>query len=147
MDVYALRLTHRRRSKQIGENERQSFATKIGDGETQHRGESPIGESMKYMIHVEVSVDAVKNMEQGDGPGQLVGYIAEKFKPDSMHFGLSRRAIYMIADLDETQLCEAMVVLSTFAGAHPEVTAVAPLEDFGGFAASALAALKEAPMP
>lgn len=102
---------------------------------------------MKYMVQMEVSVEAAAKFEMGEGPGAFVGYLTEKFRPDAMYFGLDRRSVFIIVDLDETSMAQLMVLGSHFSGSHAQFSAVAPLATFGELAQKAISVISEAPLP
>ena len=101
---------------------------------------------MKFMIHFVVTEEqGIKIEAAPGGPGPLMGYIQERFKPEAMYLSPAKRQGFVIATLDEAKMAEAMIFFSSRCGVYPTFTPVVAFEDFGKVAGPAIDQLAKAP--
>jgi hypothetical protein len=102
---------------------------------------------MRYLVYFEVPADVGNciDFEEG-GPGKIIGYMMNRFAPEAVYTKAGMRAVFMVADLDETQMTEMMVIASKRLGTYPEFTPVIPGAATPGIAAKAIEEVKKAPI-
>jgi hypothetical protein len=94
---------------------------------------------MKYMVEVTLNTESGEKFEaQAGGPGPVVGRMLEEFKPEVIYMACSERTIFMVCDLDETQVATLMVVGSHIGGTYPKFMPVINGKDFGEVAGKAI---------
>ena len=78
---------------------------------------------MRYLVYIEVPTDVGNRLdfEQG-GPGKVLGSVIQRFAPEVWYTQAGMRAIFMVADLNETQMTELMLIASKNFGTYPEFT-------------------------
>jgi len=96
---------------------------------------------MKYLIQMSVPPEIGNELERKPGgPGPIVGRILERFKPECVYMTTGERCIIMVADLDEADACELMIVSSNLGNAYPKLTPVISGENFAEVVSRALPA-------
>ena len=59
--------------------------------------------AMRYMVHIEISPEAGNKLDfEEGGPGAIIKYLAERFKPEMFYVTTIRRAMWMVMDLNES---------------------------------------------
>ena len=102
---------------------------------------------MRFMIHVEVPTDVGNKLDfEEGGPGRIFKYLAERFNPEVFYASPARRAIWMVAHLDEPKMIELMFIISKRLGVYPLLTPVAPGSEVPELAEGAGEAVKNAPL-
>ncbi len=99
---------------------------------------------MRFMVHIEVPTDVGSRSDfEGEGPSPIVKHFVERFNPETFYLTPSRRAIWMVADLDEVKMTEIMLAASKNLGVYPTFTPVVPRADALQIAEKAIEALKK----
>jgi hypothetical protein len=68
-----------------------------------------------------------------------------RFAPEAAYTQAGMRAVFMVADLDEAQMTEIMLITSKKLGTYPEFTPVIPGAATLGIAAKAIGEVKKVP--
>ena len=99
---------------------------------------------MKYMIRIQVSVEAGKVIDElPGGPGPFVKRLVDRFKPESVYISPSHRELFLVAELGPADVAELMIAGATYSGNYPEFVPVVTVDEFPAIVAKALpAALK-----
>jgi hypothetical protein len=101
---------------------------------------------VRYMVYFEVPIEVGNRIDfEEGGPGPIFGHIMERFAPDAVYSQAGMRAAFMVAELDEAQMTELMVVLSKKLGTYPEFTPIMSAEATMEVAAKAIIEAKKAP--
>jgi hypothetical protein len=99
---------------------------------------------MKYMIRTQVTPQAGKDIEaRPGGPGPVVGRMVERFKPEAVYMCPARREMFMVCELNPTDMAEYMISASAIAGQYPEFIPVIEGKEFGEVVGKALPAAKK----
>ncbi|MGZ4865164.1 MAG: hypothetical protein ACXV5H_09340, partial [Halobacteriota archaeon] len=100
---------------------------------------------MLNLVYFEVPAEAgtLLDFEEG-GPGKILGHIMERFAPEAMYSQAGMRAIFMVADLNEAQMTELMLIVSKKFGTYPEFTALIPAAAIPEMAGKAIEDVKKA---
>ncbi len=61
------------------------------------------------------------DFEEG-GPARILGYLTNRFAPEAVYTEVGMRASFLVADLDEEQVTELMLITSKKFGTYPEFT-------------------------
>src|SRR5665647_3670502 len=70
---------------------------------------------MRYLVYFEVSTDVGNRLDfEEEGPGKIIGYVVNRFKPEVMYTEAGTRNVFMVADLDETQMTELMLIAVSY---------------------------------
>ncbi|MGZ4846755.1 MAG: hypothetical protein ACXV3E_03060 [Halobacteriota archaeon] len=78
---------------------------------------------MRYLIYIEVPADVGTRMDfEEGGPAKILGYFEKRFAPEAVYTQAGMRASFMVADLDEEQVTEMMLITSKKFGTYPEFT-------------------------
>ena len=93
---------------------------------------------MKYFVQIDVGIEQGNHMERSGGPGPMMGRFIETFEPEALFMALDRRAMFMIADLDEIKMAQVMAVAAHMGGNYPTVVPVAAADAFGPLFAQAM---------
>jgi hypothetical protein len=102
---------------------------------------------VRYLVYFEVSTDVGNRLDfEEGGPGKIIGYMMNRFAPEAVYTQAGMRAVFMVAELDETQMTEMMVIASKRLGTYPEFTPVIPGAATPGIAAKAIEEVKKAPI-
>ena len=102
--------------------------------------------AMRYMVHIEISPEAGNKLDfEEGGPGAIIKYLAERFKPEMFYVTTIRRAMWMVMDLNESTMAELMLVVSKKFGSYPLCTPVIHGPDVVEVAAEAIEVAKNAP--
>jgi hypothetical protein len=102
---------------------------------------------MRYLVYFEVSTDVGNRLDfEEEGPGKIIGYVVNRFKPEVMYTEAGTRNVFMVADLDETQMTELMLIVSKKLGTQLELTPVIPGAATVEIAAKAIENVKKAPI-
>ncbi len=100
---------------------------------------------MLYLVYFEMPADVGTRLDfEEGGPGQLIGYMMNRFTPQAAYIQAGNRNGFMIADLDVAQMQELAIVVSKKLGTYPEFTPIIPAADIPGIAAKAIEAVKKA---
>jgi len=83
------------------------------------------------------------DFEEG-GPGKIIGYMMNRFAPEAAYTQAGMRAVFMVADLDEAQMTEIMLITSKKFGTYPEFTPLIPGDSTPEIAAKAIQEVKKA---
>jgi hypothetical protein len=101
---------------------------------------------MRYLVYFEVPVEVGNRIDfEEGGPGRIIGYMMNRFAPEAAYTQAGMRAVFMVADLDEAQMTEIMLVVSKRLGTYPEFTPVIPGAATPGIAATAIEEAKKVP--
>jgi hypothetical protein len=68
-----------------------------------------------------------------------------RFTPEAAYTQAGMRAVFLVADLDEAQMTEIMLIVSKKLGTYPEFTPVVPAAATPGIAAKAIEEAKKVP--
>jgi hypothetical protein len=99
-----------------------------------------------YLIYFEIPAEAGNSLDfEEGGPGPILGYVMDRFAPEASYTQAGMRAVFMVADLDEAQMTELMLIVSKKFGTYPEFTPVIPGATTPGIAAKAIEEAKKAP--
>ncbi len=79
-----------------------------------------------------------------EGPAKILGYIANRFAPEAMYIQAGLRAVFMVADLNEEQMMEMMLIVSKQFDTYPEFTPVFPGNEISGIVVKAIDEVKKA---
>ena len=66
-----------------------------------------------------------------------------RFAPEAAYTQAGMRAVFMVADLDEAQMMEIMLIVSKKLGTYPEFTPVIPGAETPGIVAKAIGEAKK----
>jgi hypothetical protein len=100
---------------------------------------------VRYLVYIEVPTDAGNRVDfEEGGPGKILGYVAERFAPEAIYTQAGMRASFMVADLNEAQMTEMMLITSKKFGTYPEFTPLIPGDATPEIAAKAIAEVKKA---
>jgi len=101
---------------------------------------------MRYWVYFEVPVEVGNRIDfEEGGPGRIIGYMMNRFAPEAAYTQAGLRAVFMVADLDEAQMTEIMLIVSKKLGTYPEFTPVIPGAATPGIAAMAIEEAKKVP--
>jgi hypothetical protein len=102
---------------------------------------------MRYLVYFEVPSDAGNRIDfEEGGPGKIIGYMINRFKPEAVYSQAGLRAVFMVAELDEAQMTEIMLIASKRLGTYPDFTPVIPGAATPDVAAAAIEETKKAPI-
>ncbi len=100
---------------------------------------------MLYLIYIEVPAEVGTRFDFDEGgPAELLGYLVKRFSPEAMYTQAGMRASFMVADLNEEQMTEMMLITSKKFGTYPEFTPVIPGNATPEMAAKAINEVKKA---
>jgi len=68
------------------------------------------------------------DFEKG-GPGPIIGYVMDRFSPEASYTQAGLRGVFIVADLEEAQMTELMLIVSKKFGTYPEFTPPSPSGD------------------
>ncbi len=78
---------------------------------------------MRYLIYIEVPADVGTRIDfEEGGPAKILGYLTNRFAPEAVYTQVGMRASFMVADLDDGQVTELMLITSKKFGTYPEFT-------------------------
>jgi hypothetical protein len=101
---------------------------------------------MRYLVYFEIPTEEGNRLDfEEAGPGPILGYVMDRFKPEASYTQAGMRAVFMVADLNEAQMTELMLIVSKKFGTYPEFTPVVPGAATPGIAAKAIEEAKKAP--
>ena len=101
---------------------------------------------MRYLMYFEIPADVGNRLDfEEGGPGPLIGYVMEEPAPEASYTQAGLRGVFIVADLDEAQMTELMLIVSKSSGTYPEFTPVIPLAATPGIAAKAIEKAKKHP--
>jgi hypothetical protein len=101
---------------------------------------------VRYLVYFEVPTDVGNRIDfEEGGPGQIIGYMMNRFTPEAVYTQAGMRAVFLVADLDEAQMTELMLLVSKKLGTYPEFTPLIPGAATPGIAAKAIEEVKKAP--
>ena len=92
---------------------------------------------MKYLVEIAIRPEIGNKLEKKD-PGALFGRLFERFKPETVYMAVSARDVFMVADLEPTDLAELMIIGANMSGDHPKFTPVVPGNEFGDMLGKAM---------
>lgn len=99
---------------------------------------------MRYLVYFEVPTEVGNRIDYEEGgPGKIMDYMVNRFAPEATYTQASLRAVFVVADLDEAQMTEIMLVVSKRLGTYPEFTPVIPAAATPGIAAKAIEEAKK----
>ena len=100
---------------------------------------------MRYLVYIEVPADVGNRMDfEEGGPAKILGYVIERFAPEASYTQAGMRAVFMVADLNEAQMTEMMLITSKKFGTYPEFTPLIPGDSTLEIAAKAIQEVKKA---
>lgn len=100
---------------------------------------------MLYLVYIEVPAEAGTRLDfEEEGPGQILGYMMNRFAPEAAYIQAGMRAVFMVADLNEAQMTELMLIVSKKFGTYPEFTALIPAAAIPEMVGKAIEAVKKA---
>ena len=80
---------------------------------------------MLYLVEAHPTIEHGNAIDAGDGPGQVIAKIVERFHPQAIYGNPSRRQIFMVVNLDTpAQMAELMYALTWFTSNDPTFTPV-----------------------
>jgi hypothetical protein len=100
---------------------------------------------MRYFVDCVPTNERALEIEAKGGPGPVFGWIAERFKPEGMYISATNRRLFLIVDVNPTQMFELTLVMSRVLGQEPTVTPVHPAMEGGKIVSEAIAAADKAP--
>jgi hypothetical protein len=110
------------------------------------RNVTEVKDTMRYMVHIEISPEAGNTLDfEEGGPGAILRYLVERFKPEMFYVTTIRRALWMVMDLNETAMAELMLIVSKKFGSYPLCTPVIHGPDVVEMAAEAIEVAKSTP--
>jgi hypothetical protein len=66
---------------------------------------------MLNLVYIEVPAEAGTRLDfEQEGPRQILGYMMNRFAPEAAYIEAGMRAIFMVADLNEAQMTELMLI-------------------------------------
>ncbi len=99
---------------------------------------------MRYLVYFEVPTEVGNRIDYEEGgPGKIMDYMVNRFAPEAAYTQAGLRAVFVVADLDEAQMTEIMLVVSKRLGTYPEFTPVIPAAATPGIAAKAIEEAKK----
>ena len=85
---------------------------------------------MRYVVHAEVPAEIGNRLEREGDPFSKLTPIFDRFKPESVYFGMARRELFIVVTLNEPmELGELTVSLCQLLGAYPNIHPVITLTD------------------
>jgi hypothetical protein len=101
---------------------------------------------MLYMVEAHATFERGNEIDDKGGPGPVLGYITERFKPEGFYFIPTRRAVVMVVSLDgASQIAELMFILTRFTGEEPTFTPLVPMGEAARLIPEAITSAKKAP--
>jgi hypothetical protein len=101
---------------------------------------------MRYLVYFEVPIEVGNRIDfEEGGLGPIIGYMMNRFAPEAAYTQAGMRAVFIVADLDEAQMTEIMLIVSKRLGTYPEFTPVIPGAATPGIAALGIEAAKKVP--
>lgn len=100
---------------------------------------------MRHMVHFQVTVEQGLKIEAAGGPGKLIGYVAETYRPEQIYFCTTRREGWMFVDVDQQKATELMAILTRMTGSYPEIVPVLTAQEFAPYIGKVLSAVEKAP--
>lgn len=101
---------------------------------------------MRYLVEVAASIERGNALDNAGGPGPLFGHIVERFKPEAFYVDLTRRHIFLVADLQSpAEIEELMYICTLGAGTYPKFTPVIPLSEAASVIPEAIQNAKKTP--
>jgi hypothetical protein len=101
---------------------------------------------MRYLVYFEVPAEVGNRIDfEGGGPGRIIGYMMNRFAPEAAYTQAGMRAVFMVANLNEAQMTEIMLIVSKRLGRYPEFTPVIPGAATPDIAATAIEEAIEVP--
>jgi hypothetical protein len=98
------------------------------------------------MVYFEVPSEVGNRIDfEEGGPGPIFGHIMNRFAPEAVYSQAGSRIVFMVAELDEAQMTELMLVVSKKLGTYPQFTPIISAEATMEFAAKAIIEAKKAP--
>jgi hypothetical protein len=114
------------------------FASPLNITEVKH--------AMRYMVYIEISPEAGNTLDfEEGGPGAILRYLVERFKPEMFYVTTIRRALWMVMDLNENTMAELMLIVSKKFGSYPSCTPVIHGPDVVDVATESIEVAKNAP--
>jgi hypothetical protein len=99
---------------------------------------------VRYLVYFEVPAEVGNHIDfEEGGPGKIIGYMMNRFAPEAAYTQAGIRAVFLVADLDEAQMTEIMLIVSKRLGTYPEFTPVIPGAATPGIAAKAIEEAKK----
>ncbi len=100
---------------------------------------------MRYLIYFEIPAEAGNSLDfEEGGPGPILGYVMDRFAPEASYTQAGMRAVFMVADLNEAQMTELMLIVSKKFGTYPEFTALIPAAAIPEMVGKAIEEVKKA---
>lgn len=82
---------------------------------------------MLYLVYLEISTEVGSRLDfEEGGPGPLIEYMTNRYAPKSLYAEAGTRNVLMVADLDEGQMTEIMLMASKMLDTYPEFTPLIP---------------------
>jgi hypothetical protein len=100
---------------------------------------------VRYLVYIEVPTEVGNRMDfEEGGPAKILGYVMERFAPEAVYTQAGMRASFMVAELNEAQMTEMMLITSKKFGTYPEFTPLIPGDSTPEIAAKAIQEVKKA---
>ena len=101
---------------------------------------------MRYLVEVAASIERGNALDEAGGPGPMFAHIMERFKPEAFYVDLTRRHIFLVADLQSPAEIEELMYICTFAaGTDPKFTPVITLSEAASVIPEAIQNAKKTP--
>jgi hypothetical protein len=98
------------------------------------------------LVYFEIPTEAGNRLDfEEGGPGPILGHIVDRFAPEAWYTQAGSRAVFMVAELNEAQMTELMLIVSKKFDTYPEFTPVIPGAATPRIAAKAIEEAKKAP--
>jgi hypothetical protein len=99
---------------------------------------------MKHLVEIQVTPKAGQDNEtRPGGPGPIVARLVERFKPEAIYMSPARRTLFLVCELDATDMAELMSAGCHLSGQHPDFVPVIAFEEFGSVIGKALPAARK----
>ncbi len=100
---------------------------------------------MRYLIYIEIPTDVGTRLDfEEGGPAKILGYLVKRFSPEAFYTVAGMRAVFMVADLNEDQMTEMMLIVSKKFDTYPELTPVIRGDETPKMAERAIEEVKKA---
>ena len=100
---------------------------------------------MLYLVYIEVPAEVGTRVDfEEQGPGHIIGYVMNRFAPEAVYIKAGTRASFIVADLNEAQMTELMLIVSKNFGTYPKFTALIPAAAIPEMAGKAIEEVKKA---
>ena len=74
---------------------------------------------MRYLVYFEIPTETGNRLDfEEGGPGPILGYLMDRFAREASYTQAGMRAVFTVADLDEAQMTELMLIVSKKFGTY-----------------------------